>query len=525
MRKLLLAFVAVIVGGYAYAQGPLTKNWEVKALVTGSLVGTASLQTTIAYNSVTEKLYLPEKNNKISILKPSDGTISSPATLTTLSGGAWAASYKYNKIRVTTAGVIYACNMTVPTGPTATTTAGTVYIYRWGSEADASPVTSAISVIGRTGDSFAVSGTGVNTIIYISGAANQLIYVCKTADGTNFVLDHTITLTNPADARSSISAVSNSLTSDLWINTLNVEAKRISSNAAGVVGTTSSIVTGLIDQKYANAEYIQEGSRKFLAVSGANDAVLGLDFKLYEITDFPTPNTAVTLVGSGVLAPAAYTANANAYADVAYKKNLDNTYTFFHLASNNGLAAYTTASALPVTLTSFAASFTNNQNSLTWSTASENNSLGFDVESSTDGTGFSKIGFVASKNDGNSSSALSYAFQDKSATAVTTYYRLKQVDKDGRFEYSGIRSVKNPLVDNQNVFAVYPNPTTDYVEIAGANTDGVTIQLFTTMGKEVNISNLLQGNRLDMTSLNAGIYVLRISENGQLLQTSKLVKK
>lgn len=203
--------------------------------------------------------------------------------------------------------------------------------------------------------------------------------------------------------------------------------------------------------------------------------------------------------------------------------------TFFQLITNNGVVSYTlnfkADGTLPVSLSSFNAALTNNQNSLTWTTASENNSLGFEVESITEGATFNKIGFVASKNDGNSSSVLTYSFQDKLATAVTTYYRLKQVDKDGKSTYSEIKSVKNLLLADQSTFTVYPNPTSDYVNIAGANADGVTVQLFTTAGTEVNTSKLLNADHLNMTSLNPGVYVLRVSKNGTLLQTTKLVKQ
>ncbi|MBC7746084.1 MAG: T9SS type A sorting domain-containing protein [Flavobacterium sp.] len=203
--------------------------------------------------------------------------------------------------------------------------------------------------------------------------------------------------------------------------------------------------------------------------------------------------------------------------------------TFFQLITNNGVVSYTlnfkADGTLPVSLSSFNAALTNNQNSLTWTTASENNSLGFEVESITEGATFNKIGFVASKNDGNSSSVLTYSFQDKLGTAVTTYYRLKQVDKDGKSTYSEIKSVKNLLLADQSTFTVYPNPTSDYVNIAGANADGVTVQLFTTAGTEVNTSKLLNADHLNMTSLNPGVYVLRVSKNGTLLQTTCLVKQ
>ena len=531
-RSVLFFLIAFMSGFYSYSQGPLTKNWEILSSATaGALIGTASQQTTVAYNKTTEKLYLPERNNKISILNPLDGTLASPKSeLTVLTTApAWTQSYKYTKIRVTDQGVIYACNMT--------TGAGTVYIYRWASEADETPTTSAITVGSRTGDSFSVTGSGVNTVIYLSGSGNSSVYVCTTTDGINFTLSKTITLAAASDARSSISAVSNGTSSDIWINAPNIETKRISTDATGAITSSKSIASATVNQVYANTEFIQEGSEKYLAVTGAVIGAsynattgLGFDFKLYKVTDFASPpTTGVTEVGTGKLSdnpaasPNTFFQNANAYADVAYKKNGNGTYTFYNVIASNGLAAYTTATPLPVTLTSFLASLTNNQNTLNWTTSSENNSAGFEIESSTDGVTFNNIGFVASKGSGTSSGVSTYAFQDKNAASGTTYYLLKQVDKDGKFEYSAIKYVNNTL--STSGFSIYPNPAVDYVEISGADMSGVTLQLFTTNGAEINTSGLLDGNRLNVSGLTTGIYILRISKDGQINQTSRLIKQ
>lgn len=522
MRKLLLIALLTTVGYQSYSQISLTKDWEVKPAATGSLVGTAGLQTTIAYNKVTNKLYLPDRNNKINILNPSDGTLSSPATLTTLTSTehvGWGSNYKYTKIRTTSDGAIYAGNMTLG--------AGVFYIYRWASETDVNPTVSAINVNFRTGDSFAVSGSGVNTIIYASGANSSEIYVCKTSDGVNFTLDHAITLGAVSDARSSISAVSNSLTSDLFINTLNVEIKRITSNAAGTITDSKSIATALISQIYSHAEYFEEGGDRFLAVSGAHNATLGLDFKVYKITDWPTPTTAVTEVGSGVLAPDSYTANANAYADATFVKNGNGTYTFYHLDTNNGLAAYTSATVLPVSLSSFTAAVKNATNTLTWSTLSETNNSGFEVQRSTDGLDFAKVDFVTSKSStGNSTDKINYSFEDKSAPAGVSYYRIKQIDFNGESTMSNIVFVDNKLQKDAG-FKVYPNPVTSVLNISTSISDLSSYKgaIYNTNGALVKYINLNESNAFDISDLTPSLYILKITKDGALVQSSTVIKK
>ncbi|MFD1630324.1 T9SS type A sorting domain-containing protein [Pseudopedobacter beijingensis] len=522
-KRLLYLFVLVALTGYnAKGQVTFTKDWEIKPAATGSLIGIAGSETTIAYNKVTHKLYLPERNNKISILKP-DGTLSSPATLTTLTPAdheGWGKSYKYTKIRVTSDGVIYACNMT--------TGAGVVYIYRWASETDAAPTVSSINVDARTGDSFAVSGTGTGTIIYLSGSSNNEIYVCNTVNGKDFALHHKITgiggSGTATEARSSISPVTNSLTSDLWINTLNVEARRISSNAAGVITDTKSIATSLIDQKYSNAEYFEEGGDKYLAVSGAHDAVLGLNFKLYKITSFAMPSTAsVTEVGSAVLAPTAYTANLNAYADVAFVKNVNGTYTFYHLDTNNGLAAYTSEGALPVSLSDFTASIKNGRNTLIWKTHSESNNDKFEVQRSGDGQNFETIATVYSKaENGNSNTVLDYQYIDENPLSGINYYRLKQLDKDGSVNIHAVKSINNGL----SAITVSPNPTKDIVFISNAAQVALDYQVTDIAGKVI-LSGKSVNSKIEVSlkDLKPAIYLVKVLDSGQLTSTFKVIKQ
>jgi len=96
--------------------------------------------------------------------------------------------------------------------------------------------------------------------------------------------------------------------------------------------------------------------------------------------------------------------------------------------------------AVPVELISFTASALNNQVSLEWSTASELNNHYFEIEKSLDGKEFTTIGRV--EGNGNSRSIIDYNFIDYNLSK-TSYYRLKQVDFDGQFEYSDIVAIKN----------------------------------------------------------------------------------
>lgn len=93
---------------------------------------------------------------------------------------------------------------------------------------------------------------------------------------------------------------------------------------------------------------------------------------------------------------------------------------------------------------------------LAWATASEKNSAAFDVERSLDGFGFERLGTVTAT--GSSNTLRTYGFVDaKLPGAARLYYRLKQVDGDGTFAYSPVRTVARPA--KAGPLALFLNPT------------------------------------------------------------------
>lgn len=111
--------------------------------------------------------------------------------------------------------------------------------------------------------------------------------------------------------------------------------------------------------------------------------------------------------------------------------------------------------ALPVELVSFAGKWINGKNILKWTTASETNNSGFEVHKSKDGINWEAIGFV----DGHGTTDVTkvYRFVDNNPLPELNYFRLKQVDFDGHFEFSSVLVIKNTEADFQ--MEVFPNPT------------------------------------------------------------------
>jgi len=179
------------------------------------------------------------------------------------------------------------------------------------------------------------------------------------------------------------------------------------------------------------------------------------------------------------------------------------------------------SSALPVHLIDFAGRLIGNSALLEWSTSSEINSQYFDIERSADGIVFNKIGTVNAA--GNSSIVRNYSFTDP-AVPEHNYYRLKQVDIDGKFEYS-----KVILIDNKNYggnFRVINNPFTDALDIDFGRTQAgkTDIRLLDVTGKEIYhaVNDVSGQSRLRVNlsgrGLSAGIYLLQVNTNrGQFI--------
>lgn len=520
MRKLLLSITFIASGLTSFAQTvPLTRNWYV-APATATAVTTTN--STIAYNKGTGKLYVADRNNKIYIVNPTDGSWSAANLINTTSVGA--ESYKFTKIRVAADGAIYAISMGLVSGGVAK-----LAIYKWSSETDAVPTRSEISVTKRVGESLAVLGTGVNTVLYVSGASNNEMYKLTTVDGENFTLSQTITLGANGQAWGSISPISNT---EFIINgPQSIGIRKITIDNAGLI-TNTTVIPAPIEPVYSNAEYFEDGAKKYLALSGtvlgstAPTTNTGVRIRVYDITTITSP----VLVSASEMFSTLPTTNSNSsgYADVAVLRNGDGTTTFFHVVHGNGLASYTTIGTLPVTLTSFNASLVKRQSTLTWQTASEAKNKGFEVLRSNDNANFSPIGFVNSKaQNGNSSDELNYSFIDRTAKAGENYYKLKQVDLDGSEQpFDKVVSVKLGFDDNSVV--AFPNPTTKYVTVNTGTTDykAIKYELFDVSGKKVLSENAKATEQeLSLGSLPASIYYLRISKNNELQKTVKLIKQ
>lgn len=216
-------------------------------------------------------------------------------------------------------------------------------------------------------------------------------------------------------------------------------------------------------------------------------------------------DNATQSIGGGTLY--AYRANVSSFSDHA-------------IAKNNTVA-------LPVEIINFEIDCENAIADLSWITASEKNNDYFDIQKSEDGYTWYSIGEL--RGAGNSNQKLTYNFSDIDASK-NSYYRLKQVDFDGQFEYSNI--VSSTCFENMDIEIIaYPNPCDNKlnISISNWNTNTVKIEILDMLGRTVyvykyELSNSFGFTNLDVSGLKSGLYNIRFTSTDKSV-TKKFSKK
>lgn len=199
-------------------------------------------------------------------------------------------------------------------------------------------------------------------------------------------------------------------------------------------------------------------------------------------------------------------------------------------ASGTVIAGDCSSITLPVELTNFEAKPNKDKIDLNWATASEVNNAGFEIERSLDGNNFSRLGFI--EGAGTSDFAQEYQFTDDTAIkGKQYYYRLKQVDFNGKFEYSEIRSVS--LEAENWLGEVYPNPALEGTVNIDFNTDNEKkwkISVFNTTGQQISsdIRVIEKGNSVqtfDLNGFSEGVYFIKIEHSEKQFYKKVVVGK
>ena len=210
--------------------------------------------------------------------------------------------------------------------------------------------------------------------------------------------------------------------------------------------------------------------------------------------------------------------------------NLANLATgYYYIDITNGSSRVITApvwytrfesSVLPVTFNLFSVQKLGKTVKLNWTTEQEINSSHFIIERSADGRTWQSIASIAAA--GNSNNHLMYTAYDNLPLNGTSYYRIKQVDKDGRFQVSVIKNVR---FDLGYMVSIAPNPATDFVTITmdKMNSTNSLIQFFDAAGNLVFTEKTNQTKRsINTSAFTRGLYFIKIT-NADKVATQKFL--
>ncbi|MCW8813406.1 MAG: T9SS type A sorting domain-containing protein, partial [Chlorobium sp.] len=200
---------------------------------------------------------------------------------------------------------------------------------------------------------------------------------------------------------------------------------------------------------------------------------------------------------------------------------------FLYAGTDYG-GVYRSNLSVPVEFTSFTAISNGKEVTLNWSTATELNNLGFEIQRSTEGKEFFTVGFV--NGHGTTTEQHIYSYADRNLDNGTYNYRLKQVDYDGSYEYSDVIEVEWRAFNSYLLEQNYPNPfnPTTTIGFGLQNKSDVKITILNAIGEEVAV--LLNEEReagfhqveFNAVSLPSGAYFYQLRA-GEFIQTKKMI--
>jgi hypothetical protein len=197
-----------------------------------------------------------------------------------------------------------------------------------------------------------------------------------------------------------------------------------------------------------------------------------------------------------------------------------------------GLSAYKEGGILPVELSLFTARVVGKNIHLNWETKTETNNYGFEVERSNRqeirSERWERIGFVS--GNGNSNSTKNYSFIDANVVIGNYFYRLKQIDNDGQFEYSYLVSVNNTIIIDFNLEQNFPNPfnPTTTIRFSLPEKAFINLSIYNLMGEKISeiVNEVVESGSnevmFDASSLASGVYFYEL-KTPQLTISKKMI--
>ncbi len=230
----------------------------------------------------------------------------------------------------------------------------------------------------------------------------------------------------------------------------------------------------------------------------------------YDCSYSTSPSETITITGasSGDVFIILITNFSNSASDISF--------------TNTSGSATTDCSILPVELISFNGECNGKNVELHWSTLTEINNDYFSVEKSYDGIEFFSIGTV--NGHGFSNSIKNYYFLDEDIGRIPIYYRLKQVDYNGNYEYSDMLAIN---CNTSPEVKIYPNPFNNELYIDLESNLNYSIKITDYIGKTILEKDLANSynHKLDLSFIKTqGMYFVSLyNSQGELLEVTKIL--
>ncbi len=202
----------------------------------------------------------------------------------------------------------------------------------------------------------------------------------------------------------------------------------------------------------------------------------------------------------------------------------------FFTGSGSGYSLGFSSAVLPIELLYFKANTKVEGVLLEWVTVSEINNDFFTIERSNSGIDFEPVGII--QGSGNSNNEINYEFIDRSPRGGISYYRLKQTDFDGQFDYSEIKRVS---VESSGRSIIFPNPINDEneltVHLSIEEPESISILIYDFKGTEIfkisdEVENGLNQFKISLNGYKPNLYFLKIFNSmGQSFGTYKIIKE
>jgi hypothetical protein len=183
---------------------------------------------------------------------------------------------------------------------------------------------------------------------------------------------------------------------------------------------------------------------------------------------------------------------------------------------------FTANASLPVIFNSFFATVANNNAVITWSTSQEMNNENFEVQRSFDGSNWNVIAVVLGA--GISTTWQQYSYTDKNVTAPVVYYRIRQVDMDGRSTYSTVKMIRSGAVTP--TAKVYASGKTVQVEFNREIKNPVSIRIINQAGQVIAREQVQKAGYRTSVSVNnnqPGVYMVQVSDGVTVNETTKVI--